>query len=615
MKRLWTFLAALGLALGVGLIAWGPTGVARADSGDQSIRNYVVQATAHDNGWTDVRLTVDFDFGSSGAHGPHITLPLRQAIDKDPNHWWKMDVKFGGVTSPSGANTAVQTTTKNGNLVVRVGSESRRFTGVQKYVVTYSIHGIISGRNAESGLDEFNWTAVGTGWDVPTDNVSVTVTGPATIQKAACWTGSQFNRACSSATVSTSDPRTATFTARDVGDGKPLQVAAGFPAGTFANVEPVLEKRYSVGTMFPATTPTLAATGIATILALALVLRRATRSRDDVYVGLTPGLTPGAGEQVGVAPAKGKTPVTVQFQPPAGVRPGEIGVLIDRVADNRDVSATVIDLAVRGHLRINQEGNKEWTFTKLRSPQPSPLVDYEQKLVSGLFKAGDSVTTQDLKDEAYSGLLGKVRGKMTNRVTYDLDWFKTSPSRARVGAVSAGVLLILVGIGVGLGFGLFGFGLVGLALVIAGIVVMVLRSRFGGGRTAQGSAILAQAKGFEMYLTTAEADQIRFEEGVDVFSKYLPYAMVFGVADRWAKIFKQLADEGRYTPMNAGWYVGPYQWAYLGANFTSSIDNLADSISSQLQAATVSSAATSGSSAFGGGGGGGGFGGGGGGSW
>ena len=51
-------------------------------------------------------------------------------------------------------------------------------------------------------------------------------------------------------------------------------------------------------------------------------------------------------------------------------------------------------------------------------------------------------------------------------------------------------------------------------------------------------------QGFRRYLETAEADQIRFEEGQDLFSRYLPYAIIFGVAERWAKVFDDLAKSG-----------------------------------------------------------------------
>ena len=162
-----------------------------------------------------------------------------------------------------------------------------------------------------------------------------------------------------------------------------------------------------------------------------------------------------------------------------------------------------------------------------------------------------------------------------------------------------------------LGFA-FGLGLVGLAPVIAGLVLAPLAFK-AGRRTAEGSAVLSQAKGFELYLRTAEADQIKFEEGIDVFSRYLPWATIFGVADRWAKIFEQLAREGRYAPSD-DWYVG--HSLYDGLYFSSAMNSLSHELSSSMQAAvSAQTAATAGSSGGSGFSGGGGFGGGGGGGW
>jgi hypothetical protein len=102
------------------------------------------------------------------------------------------------------------------------------------------------------------------------------------------------------------------------------------------------------------------------------------------------------------------------------------------------------------------------------------------------------------------------------------------------------------------------FGLVGVAVVVCGLLLLVLSPRMPA-RTPKGTALLAQAKGFRTYLETAEANQIKFEEGEDIFSRYLPFAIVFGVAERWAKVFADLAASG--APVVAPtWYVGP-MWA------------------------------------------------------
>ena len=133
-------------------------------------------------------------------------------------------------------------------------------------------------------------------------------------------------------------------------------------------------------------------------------------------------------------------------------------------------------------------------------------------------------------------------------------------------------------------------------------------------RTARGTALLAQAKGFRTYLETAEANQIRFEEGQDVFSRYLPFAIVFGVAKRWAKVFAQLAASGA-SVVTPTWYIGNQYGVGLFdyGGFGQAVDSFSATTSGSIAAATPSS---SGSSGFSGGGfSGGGGGGGGGGSW
>ena len=134
-------------------------------------------------------------------------------------------------------------------------------------------------------------------------------------------------------------------------------------------------------------------------------------------------------------------------------------------------------------------------------------------------------------------------------------------------------------------------------------------------RTAKGTAALQQARGFELYLTKAEANQLRFEEGEDLFSKYLPYAIAFGVADKWAKKFEELARQGK-TLAEPTWY-GGYRVRHV-------LDALRRAwapawTTSRRLADTAMSAPTpgsSGGSGFGGGGfSGGGGGGGGGGGW
>ncbi len=596
MNRVWRSL--LVLMLSFGWLAMVPT-IARADDSDDRITDYKVVATFDASGTAAVQLTLSVDFGDTEGHGPYLVFPLRQAIANDLDHWRMIDVTVGEVTSPSGADATLATEESDGNLVIRVGSEGHTFTGVQTYVVNYTVDGLIAANNAQSNLDEVNWNVVGDGWQIPIDRAEVTLVGPAVIFRTACFSGSLYDTPCDNAHTGTA----ATFSANNLDPGNGMQVVAGFPVGTFTGVETRYTKRYTVQNMFPVTPYTASVTALLSVLGLGLLIRR-TRRRDEVFVGLTPGVVPAQGQQTTIGTADGDEPVAVAFTPPKEVRPGEAGTLLDNVADDRDVTATIVDLAVRNQLQITQTAPKEWTFVR-RFNAEDELADYEEELLDRLFAGSNRVTTQDLRDESYAGLLTEVRGNLYRRVV-ELQWYQANPSHVRAAAIGGGVALILVGAGLGFLAGFLGWGLIGLAGVIVGLGVLIRSNHFGR-RTASGSAVLAQTKGFELYLTTAEADQIKFEEGIDVFSRYLPYAIVFGVAERWTKIFQQLADQGRYT-FNPYWYAG-YGFTPRLDDLGSSLSSLGSTMSSSLQAAT---AATSGGSGFSGGGG---FGGGGGGTW
>jgi uncharacterized membrane protein len=115
--------------------------------------------------------------------------------------------------------------------------------------------------------------------------------------------------------------------------------------------------------------------------------------------------------------------------------------------------------------------------------------------------------------------------------------------------------------------------------------------------------VYAQSLGFRKYLETAEASQIRFEEASAIFSRYLPYAIVFGVADRWAGTFQKVAEAAAAAGsplLMPSWYI------YSGAMFPdfSSIADGAGSFASSAGGtfAATASSGSSGGSAFGGGG-------------
>ncbi|MCB0886876.1 MAG: DUF2207 domain-containing protein, partial [Propionibacteriaceae bacterium] len=407
---------------------------------------------------------------------------------------------------------------------------------------------------------------------------------------------------------------TATFShAETLPPKNPVQIVAGFPAGTFGGVEQRREKAQTLANAFELTPATGAATGAGLVAAVAgLVAIRRRHARDDVYLGLTPGIVPGAGEQATVGRQSGKFPVAVQFNPPKGASPGEIGTLMDTTADDVDVSATIVDLAVRGFLKIESTGKKHFTLYATQPRAGERLRPYEEKLLGNIFKGKSVRTSKELSKEKFQNVLPDARSGLYTAVV-QLGWFKRNPTSSQAGPLVLGGLSLMAALGVAIVGAFAGWGLLAIPFAVFGIGLMAMSSKFRK-RTAAGSAYLAQAKGFELYLRTAEKDTLKFEEGQDIFSRYLPYAIVFGVAERWSKLFAQLGAEGIYRA-DTSWYIGPD--LMRGAYFANAMSNLTTSMSSVMQAARMDgvSSSTGGSSGGSGFSGGGGFGGGGGGSW
>jgi len=127
-------------------------------------------------------------------------------------------------------------------------------------------------------------------------------------------------------------------------------------------------------------------------------------------------------------------------------------------------------------------------------------------------------------------------------------------------------------------------------------------------KTKTGAELYRRSLGFRMYMEVAEKDRQKFAEKEHIFADYLPYAIVYGCVDQWAKAFEGID----LTAATSAWYVGNNVGAFSAMHMSRDLS----SFSEQVGSAIASTPGGSGSSGFGGGGGaGGGGGGGGGGSW
>ncbi len=593
---------AVACVLGLTLVYATP---ARAASGE-SIKDYRVQAVLDSEGSLQVVETIVYDFGSHERHGIYRTIPVRYDYDET----YERVLRVEDISVSSDAPDDVKTSTEGGSLVIRVGDENKTISGVHTYTISYRVSGAV---NSFPGHIELSWNAIGTEWAVPIDRATVQVVMPGPVTGTGCFAGPEQ----SVLPCATSVAKGSTATFREPGmqpyEGLTVVAAAPLDSVTPAGAAPILDERFSVTRAFAVTPLTGAVSGAILVLGVGGVLALVWRhGRDRQWPGVTPGLTPPADVAVETRRPLFSSPEgPVEFRPPADLRPGQLGLILDERADTLDVSATVVDLAVRGYLHIEELkrahwfASRDWRLSRLRKDN-TDLLPYESLLIGDLFATGDEVDLSDLK-KTFATQLAAVR-KAIETDAVKRGYFRTRPDTTRAVWTVVGVLAVALGIGLTWLLAMAThLGLLGLAVVVAGVVLLASAHRMPA-RTAKGSAAFAQVLGFRRYVATAEVEQLRFEESVDVFSRYLPYAMVFGETERWAKALAALAASQAATGSAAtlGWYSGPSGWD-LGS-FGEGLGSFAESSASTFSATAASSGGSAGSS-------GGGMGGGGGGSW
>lgn len=317
-------------------------------------------------------------------------------------------------------------------------------------------------------------------------------------------------------------------------------------------------------------------------------------------------------------------PLVVHYEPPVGLGPAEVGTLVDNSPDTRDLMGMLVDLAVRGVIRIREIepggwfSRAEYAFDLLARPGDlGDLPGSERRMVEGLFpgaaaaeadataRAGGTVprtvTSEDLRDRFHARLPG-IRDAIFSRLVSDghyrerPDHIVSSHVAAAVGVGVATVVLIF-----------FGRALVPdvvrgptiLLALLAAFTTALAIAGFGllmPARTRRGADTRAAIRGFEEFLSRVESHRLAsLPLTPDLFERYLPYAIALGVEGRWAKAFEGICTE---PPQ---WYVGsgPVR-TFRAGHLAGDLSRMGAVTSAAMQSAPRSS----GGSGFGSGGGG-----------
>jgi len=611
-RLLGAVLAALvGAVAAIGFAISSPLPAAAA-TGDQ-IDSYTIDYDVQTSGLVKVKETIVYRFGpNAGRHGIERTFVTREpygSTDQDAVY----KVEHITVDSPDGAPTQFSSRTdsaKGGReeqLRLRIGDPDRTISSpTATYVISYDLTGAM---RTFSGYDEFFWDATGLDWTAAIKSVKITASVPEGAQAVSCFYGvAQSTTPCKAEIVGGKG----VFSQTDLAEGEGVSIGVKIKPGVIADNKPHLEPDGSkLSTSEKIIAGVVGAVSLALLIGSPIVgvLWWRKNGRDKRYAGLAPGTVPLAGQQAAVVPNDPDIPIPVAFSPPR-IPVAEAGLLIDGQVDPRETAGTIIDLAVRGALTVQSTGKDDFRVT-LVDPNVA-AAPHEMVLLTSLFHGEPPGTVADLSApgsmaNAHREVQTSVRNQVASR-----GWFRKVPSARAAHSFGIGLIALVV-------FGAFGLSawllllLVPLLPVI--ITVAVIRAKLKRGqRTADGRAVCDQVEGFKTYLATAEADQLKFEEGEDIFSKYLPWAIIFELAERWAKICADLVAMGRIPDVVPYWYAGNiYNLSAFNTGFlTSSLTSAA----SPAPSAGSSGSGFGGGSSFGGGGfSGGGGGGGGGGSW
>ena len=577
------------------VVVFGGASVAWADPGE-AVTAFDAVVDVDAAGDLQVTETIGYRFAGTAHHGV-----LRELHSSE--------VTAVQVETPTGAPAATSVTVHGGYTTIRVGDPARTVSGTQIYVLHYVVGGVLD-------AEVLRWDFVGDGWQVPVQRATVRITAPRPADARHC--------AAAGCTV-TGSGATAVFAAGPLAPGNGLPVTLEYPTGTVGE-----------------TPPGLAVLGwlqLAVVLAvlggLGWVVVRSLRDPQAK--------PPGAHRRPAAAAVLGDgrcTPVawvaTPAAQPavplaeaglpspPPDVSPGLLAVLHSGGKGTDAVTATLLDLAVRGYLRVEEQGGRRrlrgWTLVATAPTTPDRLAPHEETLLHNAFGGRPTATVSEVCHRRTRALEAAHEALVAEAV--ERGW--VAKNVLATGGRTVGISIFFIGfVAAIVNFGgfprSFPFFFLAIGTGIVGVFASALLSLVKPvRRTAAGNAVLAELAPYRAKLAGLGLERIPPDRAAEVFSRSLPHAAALGLAHRWTRRFAQLFALA--PPGAAAWYrpAGPAATA-LGA-VTATVVGFVDAAGARPSTTTTSrgfagSSSSSSSSSFSGGDGGGGGSSGGGGSW
>jgi len=537
--------------------------------GTERIKNFDVDMEVNSDATFTVREEITYDFGDTEHHGIERTIPYSY---ERSGFSYKTKLSVQSVTDESGRTLEYTTNSGLGSLTVRIGDPEAYVTGEHTYVITYGVKRAV---NYFDDHDEIYWNVTGDEWNVPIDNAVMKVQLPGDVQKssqqAACYTGyaGSTDSNCESKFTTAS---TVEANAKQLYEQEGLTVVVSMPKGMVYQ-------------------PT--------------ALDKVKEFLADNWILLLPIIVWIIMHLLWLKKGKDPKPGTLipQYEPPAGFDPALVGTLWDRRAGTKEASATIINLAVKGYLKISKNKSKSYTFINCNKPTQG-LNPVETIIWNGIFDSNQqSVSLSSLKNKFYKDLASASKKSM--ELLTEMKMYEKNPTNVVTTYVIIALMLVF-----GIGFSA-AIGLAGPVALILSIPIVLIYGILMPKKTSVGAQAKDHIAGLKWFLSVTETERLKFHnapaKSPELFEQNLPYAMVLGVEKEWAGQFKDMF-------IQPTWYDDP-SGGLNTVMFVSALSGMSNTMGSTM-ASRPSGGAGSGGSGFGGGGfSGGGFGGGGGGSW
>ncbi len=544
------------------------------------VTRFVSNISVAQDGTMQVRehLVVQFD---GEFHGIYRDIPIEYPGPHGTNY--ELFLNVTGVTNAMGQKLKYDSSTQSGNrhLKIYVPNASN---STQTVEIDYTVK---NGVRWFDGYDELYWNVNGNDWPVPIDSAYAIILFPPNAVnnlRAQAFTGVYGSQSQDATTVVNGN-------VVRVQTNDPLSMREGLTADIMIS-KGVLNE------------PSKLTFALWFIRSNAIVLLPLWALIVMFFFWWTKGRDP-----------KADTSVAPMYEPPKGMTPAEVGTLIDDSVHPRDISSTLVDLAVKGYIKIEETESKvllfshrDYVFHSLKDQgtwTPDALEAHERVMLNHMF--ANSLTEMrmsDLRNKFYVAIptmKEDILAELKSKGMYSVDP-DTAHAYVFVG-VFATVLPFLAAQLLGWINVLDSAGM----LIVSGfisLIIVFLFARIMTAKSLKGVRTKVEILGLQEFINRVDSDRLK-RMPPDTFEKILPFAMALGIENHWAKAFQGIMQNP------PSWYVGPTP--YVGFNpifFASSMHAMA---SDAHQAFTAAPRASSSGSGFGGGGfgGGGGFSGGG----